>query len=140
MNDKETTKPKDCRPLPQQHKRSHRNNYHGRGIYMLTLCTEGRLPLLGNLIGESPETASVVPTPLGEAVLKCWEAIPSLQKAFAQKNSINRVEVIQTEKATSKSGSEQQGPGGNETQKETEEETEGESEEAPSEETESKAE
>lgn len=87
MNDKETTKPKDCRPLPQQHKRSHRNNYHGRGIYMLTLCTEGRLPLLGNLIGESPETASVVPTPLGEAVLKCWEAIPSLQKAFAQKKS-----------------------------------------------------
>ena len=88
MNEEETPeKPKDRRPLPQQHKRSHRNNYHGRGIYMLTLCTEGRLPLLGHLTGESPETASIVPTLLGEAVLKCWENIPALQKMFAQKKS-----------------------------------------------------
>lgn len=88
MNNEATPqKAKDNRPLPQQHKRSHRNNYHGRGIYMLTLCTEGRLPLLGNLTGESPETASVVPTPLGEAVLKCWEDIPILQKMFAKKKS-----------------------------------------------------
>ena len=87
-NEEKPSKPtKDCRTLPQQHKRSHRNNYHGRGIYMLTLCTEGRLPLLGNLTGESPETASVVPTPLGEAVLRCWENIPTLQKEFAQKKS-----------------------------------------------------
>ena len=54
---------------------------------MLTLCTEGRQPLLGSLIGESPETASVVPTPLGKAVLKCWDNIPTLQKIFAQKKS-----------------------------------------------------
>ena len=87
MNNDATPKPKDRRPLPQQHKRSHRNNYHGRGIYMLTLCTEDRQPLLGHLIGESPETASVVPTPLGEAVLKCWDNIPTLQKDFAQKKS-----------------------------------------------------
>ena len=86
-NDATPLKPKDRRPLPQQHKRSHRNNYHGRGIYMLTLCTEGRQPLLGSLIGESPETASVVPTPLGKAVLKCWDNIPTLQKIFAQKKS-----------------------------------------------------
>lgn len=71
MNEETTPiKPKDSRPLHQQHKRSHRNNYHGRGIYMLTLYTEGRLPLLGNLTGESPETASILPTPLGEAVLQ----------------------------------------------------------------------
>lgn len=86
MNEETTPiKPKDSRPLPQQHKRSHRNNYHVRGIYMITLCTEGRLPLFGNLTGESPETASVVPTPLGEAVLQCWENIPVLQKVFAKK-------------------------------------------------------
>lgn len=51
----------DKRPLPQQHKRSHHNNYHGRGIYMITLCTDGRLPLLGTLTGDSPETAAIWP-------------------------------------------------------------------------------
>lgn len=76
---------RDSRPLPKQHKRSHHNNYHGRCIYMLTLCTEGRIPLLGTLTGNAPENATIVPTPLGEVVLCCWESIPSLQKQFAQK-------------------------------------------------------
>lgn len=77
----------DKRPLPQHHKRSHHNNYHGRGIYMITLCTDGRLPLLGKLIGDSPETAAICPSSLGKQVLQCWNNIPFIQKQFAQKKS-----------------------------------------------------
>ena len=78
----------DKRPLPQQHKRSFRNNYHGRCIYMITLCTEGRLPLLGTLDGNSAETAVVQPSQLGQEVLRCWNNIPALQKQFAQDKSL----------------------------------------------------
>ena len=78
----------DKRPLPQQHKRSFRNNYHGRCIYMITLCTEGRLPLLGTLVGSSAETAVVQPSQLGQEVLRCWNNIPALQKQFAQDKSL----------------------------------------------------
>ena len=74
----------DKRPLPQQHKRSHYNDYHGRGIYMITLCIDGRLPLLGTLTGASPETASISPSSLGSQVLECWNNIPSIQKQFAK--------------------------------------------------------
>jgi len=77
----------DKRPLPQQHKRSHHNNYHGRGIYMITLCTDGRLPLLGTLTGDSPETAIICPSLLGEQVLQCWNNIPYIQKQFAKKKA-----------------------------------------------------
>lgn len=77
----------DKRPLPQQHKRSHHNNYHGRGIYMITLCTDGRLPLLGTLTGDSPETAAICTSSLGKQVLQCWNNIPSIHKQFAKKKS-----------------------------------------------------
>lgn len=50
---------------------------------MVTLCTEGRLPILGSLVGDQPETAHVRPTALGEQVLRCWNNIPSLQRKFA---------------------------------------------------------
>ncbi|MBR5984744.1 MAG: transposase [Bacteroidales bacterium] len=77
----------DKRPLPQQHKRSHHNDYHRRGIYMITLCTDGRLPLLGTLIGNTPETATISPSLLGLQVLQCWNNIPSIQKQLAQKKT-----------------------------------------------------
>ena len=77
----------DKRPLPQHHKRSHHNNYRGRGIYMITLCTDGRLPLLGNLIGDSPETAAIYPSSLGEQVLQCWNNIPLIQQQIAQRKA-----------------------------------------------------
>lgn len=50
---------------------------------MVTLCTEGRLPILGSLVGDQPETAFVRPTALEEQVLQCWNAIPALQRKFA---------------------------------------------------------
>ena len=54
---------------------------------MITLCTEGRKPLLGTLEGSSPESAFIHPTPLGEKVLQCWNDIPILQRQFAAKKS-----------------------------------------------------
>ena len=80
-------KPKDSRPLPKTHRRCLKNDYHGRCIYMVTLCTEGRKPILGTLEGDSPESAFIRPTLLGEKVLQCWKDIPALQRQFAAKKS-----------------------------------------------------
>lgn len=69
------------------HQRSHHHDYHGRGIYLITLCTEGRQPLLGRLMGNSPTEAAVEPTPLGQEVLHCWEQIPVIQRELAAKKA-----------------------------------------------------
>ena len=73
----------DCRPVPQMHQRSIHHDYHGRGIYLITLCTEGRKPLLGTLVGSSLDEASIAPTALGHEVLRCWEQIPEVQRQLA---------------------------------------------------------
>ena len=75
--------PRDNRALPLTHRRSLFGQYHGRGIYLITVCTENREPLLGTLCGETPGEAYVEPSALGEEVLRCWDAIPSIQKRFA---------------------------------------------------------
>ena len=50
-------------------------DYRQRGIYMITLTVEGRLPVLGRLSGgESAATAT--PTPVGEMVAACWLETP----------------------------------------------------------------
>lgn len=79
--------PHDNRALPLTHRRSLFGKYHGRGIYLITVCTENREPLLGVLQGETPEEAFVEPTPLGKEVLRCWDAIPEIQKRFAAAKS-----------------------------------------------------
>lgn len=79
--------PHDNRALPLTHRRSLFGNYHGRGIYLVTVCTEDRQPLLGTLRGQTPEEAFVEPTPLGEEVLRCWDNIPAIQKQLAEKKS-----------------------------------------------------
>lgn len=77
----------DNRPVPQMHKRSIHHDYHGRGIYLITLCTEGRLPVLGKLTGATPAEASIEPTPLGREVLRCWEQIPAIQRQLAEQKA-----------------------------------------------------
>lgn len=68
--------------VPSMKRRSETNNYYGRHIYMVTMAVEGRRPLLGVLTGSStvPDGQSgapcVVPTPLGQEVIRCWELIP----------------------------------------------------------------
>jgi REP element-mobilizing transposase RayT len=63
--------------------RSIHHDYHGRGIYLITLCTEGRKPLLGTLVGSSLDEAAIAPTALGHEVLRCWEQIPEVQRQLA---------------------------------------------------------
>ena len=54
------------------------HDYQDRAIYLITLCNEGRMPLLGNLCG--PDSSHSQPwvtlTPLGERVNAEWLGIP----------------------------------------------------------------
>ena len=54
------------------------HDYQGRCIYMITLCTEGRQPLLGRLMRRTAAVASayIEPTELGSEVERCWREIP----------------------------------------------------------------
>lgn len=79
--------PRDSRDVPQMHKRSQHHDYHGRGIYLVTLCTEGRQPLLGRLTGNGPDEATIEPTALGREVLRCWQQIPAIQRQIAEKKA-----------------------------------------------------
>ncbi len=68
--------------VPSMKRRSNINDYYGRHIYMVTMAVEGRRPLLGSLMGSSAVADGeegapcVVPTPLGQEVIRCWELIP----------------------------------------------------------------
>ena len=79
--------PRDLRDIPQMHQRSIHHDYHGRGIYLVTLCTEGRRPLLGKLVGDSLEEAAIVPSALGNEVLRCWNQIPDIQRHLAEQKA-----------------------------------------------------
>ena len=80
--------PRDYRSLSLTHRRSQYCNYAGRGIYLITLCTEGRRPLLGKLCSDSPARAHIRPSELGREVLRCWEAIPAIQRDLAAQKSL----------------------------------------------------
>ena len=65
---------------PSMKRRCDAHDYRDRGIYMITMAIEGRLPLLGSVVGNPDATnceekARVVLTPLGEKVKDCWEKI-----------------------------------------------------------------
>ncbi len=66
---------------PSMKRRCDDKDYTERGLYMVTLPTEGRKPLLGMLAGradckEGPESPHVVLSPFGEAVRTEWLGIP----------------------------------------------------------------
>jgi REP element-mobilizing transposase RayT len=66
---------------PSMKRRCEPHNYRDRGIYMLTLCTEGRRPLFGSLKGdtavaEGPDRPHIELTALGRSIAECWRAIP----------------------------------------------------------------
>ena len=82
-----SSSPRDPRPVPQMHQRSYRHDYHGRGIYLVTLCTEGRRPILGRLEKDDYGRALIKPSPLGLEVLRCWNQIPELQRELAAKKA-----------------------------------------------------
>ena len=82
-----TPQSRDSRDVSQMHKRSQYHDYYGRGIYLVTLCTEGRQPLLGTLTGNGPGEAAIEPTALGREVLRCWQQIPAIQRQIAEKKA-----------------------------------------------------
>lgn len=66
---------------PSMKRRSEQHDYYGRCIYMITMATEGRKPLLGRLLGDPDATDEarkprVAVSPLGEKVQECWQQIP----------------------------------------------------------------
>ena len=78
----------DSRQIPITHRRYPGNNYNARGIYLITLCTEHRRPILGELCGENAAQAHIHPSDLGMAVLRCWYDIPSFHKERAAQKSL----------------------------------------------------
>ena len=66
---------------PSMKRRCEEHDYTQRGIYMITMATEGRLPLFGTLKGDPLATDGldkprIVLSPLGERVKACWLDIP----------------------------------------------------------------
>lgn len=59
------------------HRRCDGWDYKGRGIYMLTLAVEGRMPLLGKLMGKEAEAAYIEMSDLGKVIAQEVENIPS---------------------------------------------------------------
>ena len=78
----------DNRQIPLTHHRCPGRNYRARGIYLITLCTEHRRPLLGELCGDTAAQAHIRPTDLGRAVLRCWYDIPAFHKERAVQKSL----------------------------------------------------
>ena len=67
---------------PSMKRRCDEHDYTRRGIYMITMATEGRLPLFGTLKGDPLVTNGndkprIVLSPLGERVKACWFDIHS---------------------------------------------------------------
>ena len=74
----ESHKPFAKEKKPSMKRRAPENDYCSRRMYMITFNVEGRQPLLGSVEGHSdqpvgsPDAPHLVPTPLGEAVSRCW--------------------------------------------------------------------
>ena len=68
----------DVPATPSMKRRMVSQDYQSETIYMVTLCVEGRKPLLGTLRApdESHPQPWVAPTPLGERVKTEWQGIP----------------------------------------------------------------
>ena len=63
---------------PSMKRRKAGHDYSSVAIYMVTMCVEGRRPVLGNLCGPDDNHAMpwVSPSPLGLAVKRAWQEIP----------------------------------------------------------------
>lgn len=71
-----------------QHRRAEWQDYGGTGLYMITLCIEGRHPLFGHLEGNisakrgQADFPHIVLSPLGRAVLE--EELPKIHRFYPQ--------------------------------------------------------
>ena len=67
---------------PSMKRRCDEHDYTQRGIYMITMATEGRLPLFGTLKGNplaisGDDKPQVILSVLGERLKDCWKDIPT---------------------------------------------------------------
>ena len=71
-----------------QHRRAEWQDYHGTGLYMVTLCINGRQRLFGHLEGNyraqrtSEDYPHIVLSPLGRAVME--EELPKIHRLYPQ--------------------------------------------------------
>ena len=71
-----------------QHRRADWRDYGGCGLYMVTLCTEGRQALFGHLMGDirakrgSADFPHIILSPLGQAILN--EELPKIHRIYPQ--------------------------------------------------------
>ena len=74
--------------IPSMHRRMVGHDYQERQIYMITMVTEGRRPLFGQVAGRSDAEAGTADAPhmvlskLGEAVVERWMATHELYPAI----------------------------------------------------------
>ena len=67
--------------VPSMHRRMVGHDYQERQMYMITMVTEDRRPLLGQVVGrsdgqlDSPDEPRTKPTELGRCVEQCWHEI-----------------------------------------------------------------
>ena len=79
---------------PNQHRRAEWQDYGGCGLYMVTMCIEGRHPLFGHLEGNirarrgEADFPHIVLSPLGRSILE--QELPKIHRFYPQ------VEVWQT--------------------------------------------
>lgn len=66
---------------PSMKRRLDGHDYSSRCIYLVTMVTEGRLPLFGKVVGDvhkpygDPDAPHTVPTPLGAAIFDNWSGM-----------------------------------------------------------------
>lgn len=67
---------------PLKHSKLRRKNNHNycQGMYLITVTTTDRKPLLGSLQGSTPDEATVIPNALGELVIAAFKRIEQIAK------------------------------------------------------------
>lgn len=75
-----------------RHHRERVWDYKGRAVYHITLAVEGRFPLFGELVGETPEVARIELTEMGRYVRDTLRGLPAF---YAPKGIKIRVLAVQ---------------------------------------------
>ena len=89
--EKESNSPFRAEVKHNRLRRKEGHDYAAPGIYLITVTTEGRMRILGSLVGDSPDTAKIEPTCLGEYVIAAFRKMA----AMVTEKAGSRVQVLQ---------------------------------------------
>ncbi len=89
--EKESKSPFRAEVKHNRMRRKEGHDYAAPCIYLVTVTTEGRKRLLGSLVGDSPDTAKIEPTTLGEYVIAAFRKMA----AMVTEKTGSRVQVLQ---------------------------------------------